>query len=428
MGVNTTSWDPADRDDAEFKKAVDNVFNVSLSSVVMKSPDGTQNRFILQTQGYHDIYLYVVAGIKFESSKTEFEKTFPRKVFAKVDEIDASAFNFLRDTTTSIGTNTKDFNKNGLGRLISSANGAITYADYAIGLLKTKTNMSLWTNLNILLDEKYAKSSAKDDDFVEAMEGARMVVQELSRSAKAKSEDAKSMVALLEEFHNLTTNDVANVQAVKQNWIDGPLDSVTGKRKRKSDGKEQECYADIIDAEVARLQKEIISSGISRDKEDDKWKVAKNAAIGLGVAGAFIWWLQIGTAVETDKAIKAKAEYNRLVDLISDDQAEKATNVRVLELVNALTMHLSDMLPKMKEALKAMVELQNLFNEQDRNFMALDDSLSGMEKGVVAKSLALRKDWILEHIDDAVEKLTEIKDLAMEFQRGAHPDIINKLK
>lgn len=137
-------------------------------------------------------------------------------------------------------------------------------------------------------------------------------------------------------------------------------------------------------------------------------KVAKNAAIGLGVAGAFIWWLQIGTAVETDKAIKAKAEYNRLVDLISDDQAEKATNVRVLELVNALTMHLSDMLPKMKEALKAMVELQNLFNEQDRNFMALDDSLSGMEKGVVAKSLALRKDWILEHIDDAVEKLTEV--------------------
>lgn len=69
----------------------------------------------------------------------------------------------------------------------------------------------------------------------------------------------------------MTTNDVANVQAVKQNWIDGPLDSVTGKRKRKSDGKEQECYADIIDAEVARLQKEIISSGISRDKEDDKW-------------------------------------------------------------------------------------------------------------------------------------------------------------
>lgn len=125
MGVNTTSWDPADRDDAEFKKAVDNVFNVSLSSVVMKSPDGTQNRFILQTQGYHgklpefatplpdmckvcwarpplftntlqDIYLYVVAGIKFESSKTEFEKTFPRKVFAKVDEIDASAFNVSR--------------------------------------------------------------------------------------------------------------------------------------------------------------------------------------------------------------------------------------------------------------------------------------------------------------------------------------------
>lgn len=67
--------------------------------------------------------------------------------------------------------------------------------------------MSLWTNLNILLDEKYAKSSAKDDDFVEAMEGARMVVQELSRSAKAKSEDAKSMVALLEEvscFHSST--------------------------------------------------------------------------------------------------------------------------------------------------------------------------------------------------------------------------------
>lgn len=58
--------------------------------------------------------------------------------------------------------------------------------------------MSLWTNLNVLLDEKYAKAGSKDDAFDEAMELARMAVQELSKSAKAKSEDAKSMVQLLE--------------------------------------------------------------------------------------------------------------------------------------------------------------------------------------------------------------------------------------
>ena len=228
------------------------------------------------------------------------------------------------------------------------------------------------------------------------------------------------------QFYTKTAADAGSVATIDQQFLTGPLDPTTGQRKLKPDGTPQEPYSEVMDAEVARLQKEITDSIVFRDQEYDKWvrhlppnaflvmlthnrqETAKNAAIGMGVGGVFIFWLWIGSGIETDKAIKAKDEYDRLVALIVKDNQDKADLVKVLELVRALCNHLHALLPKMEAALKAMTELQALFNEQDLNFTVVLDKINDLGTGVDAKALKSRRYWITTAIDEAVEKFEQV--------------------
>ncbi|GJN76023.1 hypothetical protein PLICBS_010134 [Purpureocillium lilacinum] len=422
VAPNNTQWVPETEGENQLKKALEHVLISSPSAVIVKAPDNKTNRFILQTQGYHDLYLYVVEGIKFIDSTETFEKQFTKSTFATVDKIDPSAYILLRDTTVSIAKHCKEFNSKGLGRLTTSANGAIAYADHCIGVMKEKANISLYNAFQVLLDEKYV-TARKDDAFEEAVESATLAVQTMQRSAKEKSEDAKAMVELLHKFYTQTDSDSRSVAKVKEDFLTGPKDPVTGQRKLKPDGKPQEPYNEVMNAEITRLQAEIEKSIKRRDEENDKWAGARDKAIGLGVGGVFIPWLLIGSGVETDKAIKAKAKYDEMVAAIVKDRKDKAELVTVLELVRALVNHFHALLPKMQTALKAMEELQNLFKEQDLNFQLVLNKLNDLQTGVSAKGQRSRKYWISTAIDEAVERFKEIKQLGEEFKRGAEPKI-----
>ncbi|KAH7140034.1 hypothetical protein B0J13DRAFT_639302 [Dactylonectria estremocensis] len=422
VALNNAQWVPDTEGENQLKKALEHVLISSPSSVITKAPDDKTNRFILQTQGYHDLYLYVVEGINFTDSTEDFEKEFTKSTFSVVDKIDASAYNLLRDTTVNIAKHCKEFNSKGLGRLTTSANGAIAYADHCIGLMKEKADISLYNAFQVLLDEKYV-TAPKDNAFEEAVESATLAVQALQRSAKEKAQDAKAMVELLQAFYTQTDSDAKYVGKVEEQFLTGPKDPVTGQRKLKPDGNPQEPYSEVMNAEITRLQNEVSESITTRDQENDKWAAARDAAIGLGVGGVFIIWLWIGTGVETDKAIKAKNKYDEMVALITKDNQDKADLVKVLELVRALVNHLHALLPKMQTALKAMKELQNLFNEQDLNFQLILNKLNDLQTGVSAKALRSRKAWISTAIDEAVEKFKEIKELGEEFKRGAEPKI-----
>ncbi|KAL6416203.1 hypothetical protein AUP68_00417 [Ilyonectria robusta] len=422
VALNNAQWEPENEGESQLKTALENVLISSPSSVITKAPDNKTNRFILQTQGYHDLYLYVVEGITFTDSTAEFEKQFTKSTFAVVDKIDISAYDLLRDTTVSVAKHCKEFNSNGLGKLTTSANGAIAYADHCIGLMKEKADISLYNAFQVLLDEKYV-TQPKDNAFEEAVESATLAVQALQKSAKEKAEDAKAMVALLQAFYTQTDGDVKKVGTIEEKFLTGPKDPVTGQRKVKSDGTLQEPYSEVMDAEVARLQTEITNSITRRDEENDKWATARDKAIGLGVGGVFLVWLWIGSGVETDKAIKAKNKYDEMVTLITKDSQDKADLVKVLELVRALVNHFHALLPKMQTALTAMKELQNLFNEQNLNFQLILNKLTDLQTGVSAKGQRARKNWITTAIDEAVEKFKEIKDLGEEFKRGATPVI-----
>ncbi|PWI64472.1 hypothetical protein PCL_09627 [Purpureocillium lilacinum] len=282
VALNNTQWVPETEGEKQLKTALEHVLISSPSAVIVKAPDNKTNRFILQTQGYHDLYLYVVEGIKFIDSTESFEKQFTKSTFATVDKIDPSAYTLLRDTTVSIAKHCKEFNSKGLGRLTTSANGAIAYADHCIGLMKEKADISLYNAFQVLLDEKYV-TARKDDAFEEAVESATLAVQTMQRSAKEKSEDAKAMVELLQKFYTQTDSDSKSVAKVKEDFLTGPKDPVTGQRKLKPDGKPQEPYNEVMNAEITRLQADIEKSIKRRDEENDKWP---RAALALAAAMA----------------------------------------------------------------------------------------------------------------------------------------------
>ncbi|KAK0510621.1 hypothetical protein JMJ35_007053 [Cladonia borealis] len=427
-------WVPQSENETQVKAAMQTVLVTSPSSVITKAPDNQTNRFILQTQGYfgkatfldsalHNIYQYVVMGMNYTRSKEEFEKNFIKSAFKAVDQIDSGAYTLLRDTTVSVSIHCDEFNTNGLGRLTTSANGAIAFADQCIGLMKEKTDISLYNNFLTLLDEKY-RTGPKDDTFEEAKENAKMVVTNLAKVSKAKGQDATEMVGLLQAFYTKTDIDSKNVQRINENFLTGPIDPNTGKRKLKSNGQNQEPYGDVMDAEIVRLQDDIMAQTKIRDVEDDKWRTARDKAITLGVIGAFVMWFYIGMGIEADKAKKAKQAYKDAIDQIIKDNEDKANIVKVLELVRALVNNYNQLLPKMFKAMNAMQEVEALFKAQNLNFQIIDNKFEDLLTGVDAKTWAGRRNWILTAIDEAVERFREIKALGEEFNRSAIPTIV----
>ncbi|KAJ5291793.1 hypothetical protein N7478_001044 [Penicillium angulare] len=235
-----------------------------------------------------------------------------------------------------------------------------------------------------------------------------MIVQNLTTTARKKSQDAKEMVGLLTTFYNHTQSDEKNAMYIKQQFLTGPRDRTTNTRMLKADGKELEPYAELLDAEVTRLQEEIEKSVERQKKEMDIWGRSKDTAITLGVVGVFCVWLWVGAGVHTDRAKKAMRKYNERVEQLCKDRTHKDNVVRLLELVRSLTNQLEELAPKMKLALNAMEELQGLFDKQDYYFQIVDQKLDNIETGVEGVSFNARQNWILGGIDEAVETFSNI--------------------
>lgn len=404
-------WKPNDQDELKSKEAFEMALVDSPNSVVKERPDQSTNRFILQTDGFHDLQRYVKSGMRFPKTKDAFEKDLPESYFKSLSDIDSGIFAFTRDSIVSISANCNDFNSNGLGKLVTSANGAIAYATEAMDMLKLEPETNFKAQLAVLLDPKY-KTAPKDQAFDEAREGASMALEQLRDTAREKMQDAEDMVALLTAFHNKTAADEKNAILLKQQYFDGPVIKIQSKQEIKG----QIPYSGFLNAEVARLLKLINDSVTKKDDAYSRWDKAKDGAIVSAFLGVFGW---IASGILTDQAIKARAQYDDLVKQIEKDQAEQAVTVKLMECINTVLFQMKDLLPMMTKALAAMKELQGLFNSQHVSFDIILQDLGGIDKGVKASALKWRKAWIEERIDKAVAKYQEIKETAKEFQRSA---------
>ncbi|KAH7024702.1 uncharacterized protein B0I36DRAFT_366623 [Microdochium trichocladiopsis] len=408
MGPETVEWAP-NEEDGPLKAAFQSVCVTSLDKVMPKAPDGKTNRFILQTQGYQDIYAYVTEGKTLEASREKFEADLPEKALEKVTAVDPDAYDHLRNTTNNVAAHTREFSENGLDRLVLSANNAIVYADECINMLHEDKDLSLWKHLDVILEPKYSVEGAVlDDGFHDARDMARAAVQSMSETAQKMADDATQMVALLGDFHRTTSTDATAVSLIKRNWLDG------------SDGKRP--YTEIVGAEIARLHQAIIDDTARRDAAKDEWDTNDTSAKIIGFLGCFIPSMPVTNAIVNEMG--AEINYQRLTNLVASEQEAEKAIMKAHELVRALVMHFKDLVAKMAAALNAMTELQDLFKAQGANFKAIDTALGKLGQGVRSDYAMMRKLYIKAGIRDALEKLKQIKELAQEFQRGARPEFL----
>lgn len=73
------------------------------------------------------------------------------------------------------------------------------------------------------------------------------------------------------QFHGKVNANVQHVNRIHENFLAGPIDRATGKRKVKPDGQFQEPYCNVMDAEITRLQEEVTAQTKIKDAEHDKW-------------------------------------------------------------------------------------------------------------------------------------------------------------
>jgi hypothetical protein len=227
-----------------------------------------------------------------------------------------------------------------------------------------------------------------------------------------------------EQFYNKTIIDEKNSKTLKQLYLDGPVvDLSTHQPLKDKDGNPRVPYSKFLDSEIARLIQAINDAVPKRDEAYDRWvnfvsnclqllhltysQQDKNTAGAIATApfGPIAW---IGTGILTDRAIKARKEYDRLIAQIEKDRAERITTARLLTLVNSMIYQIDGLLPKMAKALDAMRELQELFRSQELNFQYIIQNLTAAEKGVKATALKWRKAWIERNLDKAVEKFEEV--------------------
>jgi len=70
------------------------------------------------------------------------------------------------------------------------------YCSYAIDLLKRYGESSFQAQLAVILNDKY-KDGHKDEDFTNSAEAAKAILEELSKTAKEKSERTNKTIVQL---------------------------------------------------------------------------------------------------------------------------------------------------------------------------------------------------------------------------------------
>src|ERR1700722_4479588 len=107
--TEVVTWTPTTTEDTLFKEAVAKL-NTSNDNVVVQTPKGQPNRFILQSKGYYgqlqyfslsyndvysslsDLQAYVMTGNTFPNNNGDFERRMPKTSFKKLTDIDPDIY------------------------------------------------------------------------------------------------------------------------------------------------------------------------------------------------------------------------------------------------------------------------------------------------------------------------------------------------
>ncbi|KAI9902261.1 hypothetical protein N3K66_004078 [Trichothecium roseum] len=361
-------------------------------------------RFIIQSNGYLDVKVYVAAGMVFPSSKESFEGLHSKEKLKKLIELDSSIYQETEDAMVSVYQHCHAFNSNALPNFRRITMETKEYSEFAIRQLTGLDGSSFVDMLDILTSDAYGKAGSENsDEFQGATQAASQILLDLSKEANVKSEKIKALVKEISSFSLQVESDQQSISAVtaKFNGTDG-----------------KPGYAAKLSAGLTQLRKDIKTAAEAAKKAHDEWE-SDNATAQWSAAYVWIpiWGWIAGTTVAVvfnKSAMKAWEEYQKQLTTEANKNTEVKALQDVIEDVDLLASQNNTIGQKMTKAIVALKEIQKLFEQMAKD-LYLAGSMMGAADGLVRQGLWSRKRTLRPRVDDAVKSWQSAADACDEL-------------
>ncbi|KAK6344305.1 hypothetical protein TWF696_007945 [Orbilia brochopaga] len=386
--------------ETELEAAVTTAFISGPESLMTNNADPTQEpRFILNTNGYETVQLYVTAGLKLAEDKTAYEEWMPRKDFQDIDSIDEELYTLANQGLLSVSRSCRRFNEHDMGEVWSSPTLVIEYCEKAIQDLQDGQN-SLNAHWKVLVDEKYRIHGSEDAAFGRARTLAISTLNRLEAYATTKKREATNVRNILTRFQNETTANLSKVRDLDRRFNDTEV---------SKDGKSYKSISELLNAELTELKAE--SERNQRFKDD--WDNPASSKFD-----DFLIW-EDRFSFFGDSTLTKLARLYR----VTEAKIEKATAEK--KKITVLILHISrlneicqGLMPKMQDAIRALGELEALFDSQSSSLKEIARLLGILTEDVSSLDFDIRDVNIPTGLSRAVITFRKVKNLAEEYKRG----------
>ncbi|KAK6499404.1 hypothetical protein TWF506_004031 [Arthrobotrys conoides] len=407
MGV-ITRWVPVTDEDKNLAEAVSKLAGSAEDgfTTYKKPTGGVANKFILHSQGISDLQRYVLMGMQFPSDNAKFEAKMPKSYFASITKVDATIWERTREQFVQISVSCKGFNDKYLHRILSAAATTRNYAIRALHDLSVAKFVNLRENLLVLLDEKY-KHAPHDEDYNDSRDAAVRTLKKLESDATSSKADLAKLLNGLRSFEEETGVLRKSVLTLSASYD----------RKYELEDGSSQTINEIADSEHTRVLKSLEAAGENLRSENTN-KVTVDMLVhvtttttcfaplyGLGIVGHIY--------SETKLAGDVRVAEERVHTL----DAKEAAVAKLITYIAALKLQFKSIEKTMEKAIKAMQDLDHMFDKQQACFESLIKAMDSINKDLDITSYRVRCGGVIDCVDTAIMNLEILQQSADEFYK-----------
>ncbi|GAB7354907.1 hypothetical protein MBLNU459_g5539t1 [Dothideomycetes sp. NU459] len=351
--------------------------------------------FVLNTQAFIDLQLYLKAALRLPGTKARFDLEFPRKMFENYRDTKTPVlYDLMCDTLVDIQNHCFDFQNNTLSPMVSLAGYISNYAETA-----GKRSVELLEQMKIIQD---GASNLDDPKVKTAVEAAISICLELSEEAKQSNKKCAAFVKQLGEFKTTTGIDKERLNTLddRQSIVLPTTAQLNADLRKLMDTARDELNA-LAKTENAKADKAKANSGV-------RWYYA-------------IPWIGWGLAI-ADTVKKADAEnaiwlLRSLSEASCDIQPDIRHFNKPIEICKNLTDEIRDVHKHIQAAESALTSMTGAFSALETDLDDIANKLDTVKKYVSSGSNARIK-MAFSRLYEAGDKWTKVAFLAKDFQKN----------
>ncbi|KAK2669780.1 hypothetical protein RAB80_015306 [Fusarium oxysporum f. sp. vasinfectum] len=399
-------WTPTDEHDENLKEIFERKLGLATVDVLKATVAGENSymSFVLNRLDFLDLQALCVSVADIPQSEESFRELIPEEACGKLTEIDPQIYEVrlspwlsnARSLTSSlaISQQTKeamstiarycgDWNLWEMPSLLSSASRTIAYCRYAvIELAQEKYGYSLKQTLEVIMQEKYEDKSSWDCEFFDALYITRKKIK-LKVICSEKS-----------------------VEFLRKHYMDGPAQSTTNESTKQP-------YVYILDPELQKNIDDTIKPLMQfRNGEFKRQGSSSGNLLCWWIAPVGVVWM-LASVIEQKDLMK---KIERLQHHIARARTDRKETTVLLENINLLTIQFENIRGKIDNALEALLQLKNFFQNQHETYENLMLYLAFLEEYPSRQAkLSSRRSLIKQHLRHLTRNLKHLVAAAEEF-------------